>query len=94
MSTAIIFQRNQFPMPSHQSFWCHNSRNTIENLSADCFRFDGKAATLVIGESNPARTDLLTEDTIFFEKVFNGMLLMLIQPAGEREQQESKRIQT
>jgi len=37
---------------------------------------------------------MLAQDTILLDEIFRGMLLMFVQPIGESEQLETKRIQT
>jgi len=39
--------------------------------------------------ANPSlRPELLREDAVLFEEVLEGLLLLAVEPAGEREQQE------
>jgi hypothetical protein len=47
-----------------------------------------------VGESRATMTDLLAENTIFFNQVSDGMLLMLVHPTSQGDQQKPKGIQT
>jgi hypothetical protein len=39
---------------------------------------------LVVGESHATMADLLAKNTILFHHISDGMLLMLVHPAGQR----------
>lgn len=48
---------------------------------------------LVIRETKTPIADLFPEDTVFFDEIVDGVLLMLIESASDTRNDEGKRIQ-
>ena len=55
---------------------------------ADKFSFGCQTATLIIGKPKPTSTKLLSENSILFAQVLDGILLFLVHPPGERNDYE------
>ena len=64
--TAIVFFRDQSPIPSKQGIGCDHGVYLKEPLAADQLRFGCEAPSLTISEQWPLSTELLTEYAIFF----------------------------
>jgi hypothetical protein len=56
--------------------------------------FGRQSASLVIGETHATMADLLAKNAIFFHQIRDSMLLMLVHPTSEVNQQKPKGIQT
>src|SRR5262249_23487148 len=48
----------------------------------------GEPTALVVGEAQPCGSDLFTQDTVLFPKIVDDVALLLVEPAGERDQDE------
>ena len=64
--------------------------NVIQYSTADKFGFRRQTATLIIGKPKPTSAELLSEDSILFAQVLDGMLLLLVHPPGDRNDYEPK----
>src|SRR5690242_1638754 len=80
-------------MPGQQGVWRNNSRDLSKHLAAQYLCFYRQATTLIIGESYSSSAEVFSEEAVFFEKIIDGALLVLIHPSCNREQQELKLIQ-
>src|SRR5262249_16828725 len=90
VSAAVIFLSNQFSMPSQKRLWSHDGGELVEELSADLLRFRCQSATLIIVETHAAVADLLSKDPILLDQILDELLLMLVHPAGQRDNDERK----
>ena len=50
--------------------------------------------TLVVGKSEASSTDMLSENAIFLQEIFNDVLLSLVQPTSNGNDEKRKWIQT
>jgi len=89
---AIVFPRDQLAMPSQQRIGCDDGSHFSEDPTAQLLGFDGQAPALVVAESKPLAPELLPENPILFLEIVNDVALLLAEPAGNRDQQEAKRI--
>jgi hypothetical protein len=64
----------------------------FENPTAEYLGFGRQAPALVIAESKPLVPELLPQNPILFLEVGNEIALLLPEPAGDRDQQETKLI--
>jgi hypothetical protein len=55
------------------------------------FAFDGQAAALVIVEQDPFLAEFFLEDLVFGAEVFDELLLLVVDPAGENGNQKLPR---
>ena len=47
-----------------------------------------QTATLIICKPQPSGTELLSQDSILFAQILDGMLLLLVHPPGDRNDYE------
>ena len=67
-------------------------RHFGQELPSESFGFGCEPAALIIGEPQPAFTQLFLQDTILFAQVLNPVELALIHPSGHRHKYKPKRI--
>jgi hypothetical protein len=65
----------------------------IENPPAKPFGFGGKPPPLAIRKSKAATSELLSENTILLDKILDDMLLPLVHPTGNGNDEKRKWIQ-
>jgi hypothetical protein len=94
ITTAIVLLRNQPAMPCQQRLRRYYRCDLRQPFRSKNFGFDRQVTLLVVGESHAAMADLLSKNTIFFHQISDGMLLMLVHPSSQNNQQKSKGIQT
>jgi hypothetical protein len=92
LGTAIILLGNEFPMPGQQCVRRNKVRNVIQQSPTHKFGFGRQTATLIIGKPKPTSAKLLSENSILFPQVLDGMLLLLVHPSAERNDYELERI--
>ena len=61
---AIVLLGDQMPMPSKQSVGCDQWFEFEKSFSTDRFGLDRESTTLLIGESQPLPTELVTQGSI------------------------------
>jgi len=66
----------------------YDCRDLGENFSAELFCSQGKAATLTVGESHSSVADLLPQNAIFLNQVIDDLVLPLVHPTGNRNDQK------
>jgi hypothetical protein len=75
-------------MPAEDRIGRNNGGNLQQYFAAQDFAFDGQATTLVIAEKNSLPAQLLFEDLILGDQVFDDLLLLPVEPAGQNNQQQ------
>jgi len=80
---AIIFIGDQFSMPRQQRFRRDNRGDLCEDFPSESYSFRRKPSSLIVSKSKTPTTDLLPQDTIFLNQIFNDLLLALVQPTSE-----------
>jgi len=71
----------------------HDGCHFCQHLSSEQAGFDCQAAALIVCETKPSSAKLMTKDSAFFLQILDSVLLLLIDPASDREQQKAERIQ-
>jgi len=74
--------------PTEERVGRYEGRHAAQPGSAEHFGFARKARTLTIGETFWLATQLFEENAVFFLKVRDHRLLVLIDPASDAEQEE------
>jgi hypothetical protein len=90
--TTVILVRDQSPMPCQQRVRRHNGGNFVQYPSAQLLGSNGKPPALIVGEADSAVSDLFPQDTVLFNEIIHGALLMLAQPTGYAGDYEPERI--
>jgi hypothetical protein len=65
---------------------------TSSRLFREDFAFDGQAAPLVVIEQNAFLAELFSEHLIFSSQVLDGVLLVVIDPPGQTDQEQVPRL--
>jgi hypothetical protein len=90
MGASIVFLRDQLPVPCQQRLRSHNSSDLTKQFPAEFLRFDCKSTALIIAESHSTCAHLFLKNPIFFHQVFNDLLLMLVHPASNGDDEKGK----
>jgi hypothetical protein len=80
-------------MPCQQCRRSHDCGDLIENPPAKPFGFGGKPPPLAIRKSKAATSELLPENTILLDKILDDLLLPLVHPTGNGNDEKRKWIQ-
>ena len=80
---AVVFSRDQLPMPGEQGVRAHNGADLPEDPPTQVFRLGGQANALIVGESQPTRPELLAEHPILRLEILDHLALLLVDPAGQ-----------
>jgi hypothetical protein len=75
-------------MPPENRIRSHDGGQLLEHLPPEDLAFDGQAPPLVVVEQDSVLSELLSEDPILRQEVFDGVLLSTIDPAGEDQEQQ------
>jgi hypothetical protein len=70
-------------LPAKQCLWRHKRANFPKQLAAQGLALGGQAPALVVGEPDPLASELLAEHAVLLSKVRNGVLLLLVHPPGQ-----------
>jgi hypothetical protein len=81
-------------VPCQQRFRSDDCGNLRQNLTSDTLSLRGKSTSLVVGKPEPTITDLLPENAIFLNEVLDHVMLPLIQPAPNGNDEKRKWVQT
>jgi hypothetical protein len=80
-------------VPAEQRLWCHDGCHFGQHLCSEQPGLYCQTAALIIGEAKPSAAKLSTKDSVFLPQILDCVLLLLIHPAGNREEQKAERIQ-
>jgi hypothetical protein len=86
------FVRNEFPVPAQQGLRRDNGRHFRQHPSAQQPSFGCQAAALVVCEADPPAAQLGTKDSVFLAQILDRVLLLLIHPSSNSNQQKAERI--
>jgi hypothetical protein len=75
------------PGASEESYLSHDSGHLIEHLPPEYLAFLRQTLPLIIVEQNAFLAELFSEHAILGTKVFNHVLLLMVDPAGEDQEQ-------
>ena len=85
---AVVLPSDQRPMPREQGVRRHDGPHLLQHASTECVGFRGQADSLIVGEPEPPRSELLTENAILLLQIVDDVALLLVDPAGQRDQKE------
>jgi len=80
-------------VPSQQSPRGDDRCDLRQRASAETFGSHRKPATLVVRETKSATAELLAQHPILLAQIVDCLLLLLIHPARDGNQQEPKRVE-
>ena len=76
-------------MPGQQGVRSNDRGHIGKRLVAQLLGPNRQTAVLLVIESQPPITELLPQDPILFAEIVNDVLLLLVEPAGERNRDEA-----
>lgn len=80
---AVVLLCNELESPTQDRVGGHDGADLVEQLPAEGLAPNREAPSLVVDESEPAITELLHENAVFFAQVLNEVLLPLSDRAGD-----------
>jgi len=90
-STGIVFLGDEPPMPGQQGVGRDETGKLVEGGATDAFAFEGQAATLIVVEAR-FFAQLFFEDANFLLEIRADVILVAIQLASDREDEQGERI--
>jgi hypothetical protein len=61
---AVVFPRDELPMPGQEGIRAHDGSDLLEHPPPQVLRLGGQANALIVGEAQPARSELLAEHAV------------------------------
>ena len=89
---AVVLPSDQRPVPREQGVRGHDGPELLQHASTECVGFGGQTEPLVVGEPEPPRSELLAEHAILLLQIVDDVALLLVDPAGQRDQKEPERM--
>jgi hypothetical protein len=86
-----MLSRDQLTVPSEQSIRRHQGLDLREAVPTDLLGLRCEAAALMIREAESLSSELLPQGSIFPLEIFDHVVLVPIDPAGEDQHQELQR---
>src|SRR5215467_10306527 len=90
MGSSVVLLGDQLPVPSQQGLRRDNVGDLGKNLSSQRFGLYGQSPALIVIQAQSPAAELLSKNAILLAKVINDLQLVLVHPAGDRDQQESE----
>ena len=81
-------------MPCEQGLRSDDCGDLRQNLTSEPLRFGGKSTPLVVRKTEPTITELFPQNAIFLYEVLDHVLLPLVQPARDGNDEKRKWVQT
>src|SRR5262245_6647583 len=88
---AVVLACDQMSVPVQQSPWADDRSKTPQSIAPELLRFGCQAAALVVVESRLS-LQLLLQNLYLFLEIFDGKLLIVVEPASKPDQQELQSI--
>jgi hypothetical protein len=82
----VIFLGDELPVPSQQCLGRDDGGDRCEHLPTEAFCLAGQPAPLIVIQPQPSAAELFSKDPIFFAQIIDGILLLLIHPAGHGDE--------
>jgi hypothetical protein len=80
-------------VPAEQCLWRHDGCHFGQHLSSEQPGLYCQSAALIVDEAKSSAAKLSTKDSVFLPQILDCVLLRLIHPASNREEQKAERIQ-
>ncbi|NLT67416.1 MAG: hypothetical protein GXX84_12505 [Acidobacteria bacterium] len=85
---VIPLCRHQFPMPSQNRIGSYDRGQLCEHFPSEYLAFHSQTPTLIIVEQNALFAELLSEHIIFGAKILNYLLLSMVYPTSQDQEQQ------
>src|SRR6516162_10917443 len=89
---AVVLPRDEMPMPGEEGVGAHDRLELLEHAASQAFRLGRQSNALIVGEPETARTELLSKDAIFSLEIIDHLALLLVDPAGQGDEQKPQRV--
>ena len=86
--TPIVLLGDESPVPCQQRIRRHDRGELAQQPSSQCPGFRGEPTALVVSEAQATGAELFPQDAVLFLKIVDDVALLLVDPAGERDQDE------
>jgi len=77
-------------VPRQQRVRRHDRGDLAQHPSPHCPGLRGEPTALVVGEAQASGSELFAQDAILFLKIIDDVTLLLVDPAGERDQDDRR----
>src|SRR5262249_45427821 len=91
-ATAVVLRGDQGSVPRQQRVRRHDRRELAQQPSAERPGLRGEPTTLIVREAQASRSKLLAQDAVLFLQIVDDVALLLVDPTGERDQDELQRM--
>ena len=91
-SVVVVLPRDQLPMPRQQRVGANDRDDVVEHSPRQSLRLGGQPNALIVGEAQSPRAELLSEHAVFFLEIVDHVLLLLMDPTGQRHKQAPQRM--
>jgi hypothetical protein len=89
MCAAVVLVRDTLPVPVQQGPGRRNRGYLRQQPSSEQFPLCCQATALIVSEAKAAVVEPSPKHPVLFAQILDGVLLMLIHPAGDRYQQKA-----
>src|SRR5262249_14054015 len=90
--TAVVLRGDEGSVPRQQRVRRHDRGELAQHPSAERPGLCGEPTTLIVGEAQASGSKLLAEDAVLFLQIVDDIALLLVDPTGERDQDELQRM--
>jgi len=88
---AVVLPGDQAPVPAQNRVRCDQAAQLLEGLPAEFASLHRESPALVLGEADALAAEQLPQDFVLLPEVVNGLLLLAVEPAGQRRDEEMER---
>ena len=81
---------DQSTVPAHDRVRGHDGRDPGEEAPSKRLSLGSESSSLFVGQAESLLAELFLEDTVLLNEVLDGLILMTVDPAGERREEELK----
>jgi hypothetical protein len=91
---AVVLPGDEMPMPGEQGVRAHDRSDLTERSATQLLRLGGQPNALVVGEPETPRPELLSKDAILGLEIVDHVALLLVDPAGQRDEEKLQGCET
>src|SRR5690606_27150608 len=90
LCAAVVLGSNELPIPAKERVGRDDSAELKQLHSGELFGGARKPPALGVGEPQAPGPELLSQHAVFGLEVFDGLLLLAVEPAGRDQQNEAQ----
>jgi hypothetical protein len=84
--------RRGIPSPREQRVRRHNRDDVPQDAASECLGSRRQSTALRVGEPQSSVSELFPQDPMLFVEIVDDIVLLLIHPTGERNENKSQRL--